>query len=65
MNFMFCNLFFEFSPPNMYYICIMKMKMKITAEKGYKTGPEIFNTDSVLSLNAELFNMTSFRFSVN
>ena len=62
---MFCNLFFEFSPPNMYYICIPKMKMKTTAEKGYQTGPKIFHTDSVLSLDAELFNMKSFRFSVN
>lgn len=38
-DFVFCNLFFEINWPNMYYMCIMKMKTKILCGKGYRTGP--------------------------
>ena len=37
-RFLFCNLFFKINPPNMYYMCIMKTKMKTLLGKGYRMG---------------------------
>ena len=38
-DFVFCNLFCEKNPPNMFYVCIIKMKTKTCLAKRYRTGP--------------------------
>ena len=40
LNFIFYNLFYEKNLPNMFYVCIIKIKTKTWLEKG--DGPEYF-----------------------
>ena len=56
---MFCNLFFKINWPNVYYMWILKKKMKMLGGKGYRTGPKLFSNSSHFSISISSLPLVS------